>query len=317
MTIPNSGGQKVNCACSDPAAVWDGTSCVGGTSSPSPSPSPTSAPAFDPLANRCGTHAGYPSSMPSPAPSGMPSSFDQLMNPMAACCWNGWAQANDPASSKMDCIERRVTTGEDFLKFYYEGGPRGTPAVPTPEQVTYAGVSYPNQLFMLNSVGSAPVNGFYNAKGERCGYNTGTKTAPAQMALFDAALDAGSPPADVKPNCCNLILLGLERACPDRDPSTGQHWRAGPPESAVTRCTAASEMKVHFALFDLCNPVDKKRARFHGVTSIGGITNTDNFPVAPLELDVLIKKSFPSSVPSPAPCPTGFIKNSAGKCEIQ
>jgi len=282
-------------------------------------------PAFDPLAHRCGNAAGYQvSATPAQLATAGAADFSNLQNPMALCCLIGWAQAAKPATSNMDCIERRVNGGEDFLAFYNEGGPKGTPSVAIADPDKYADVLYPNRLFMVEPLTGVPVNGFYNAKGERCNYRTAgavvLKTSVEQMTLFDSALVAGAPPADVLPSCCNLVVLGLERVCPAANPgSTAQDWVAQPPRSTVTRCTAAAEMKIHYALFDLCDPTAKQRPRFHNVVSIPALGESftamgkNYFPVTPVGLDALQKMNIPS--PTPGGCLTGF-KLVNGKCEI-
>lgn len=266
--------------------------------------------------HQCGTAGFAPSKFPSALPSGSPTAFSQLMNPMVACCWNGWCQAGDPASCKMDCTQG--VPGTDFLKFYNEGGPRAIPPVPAARADQDAGVLYPNRLFMVDR--GVPVNGFYNSKGARCSYRDPVtkvavpKTAPEQMAFFDEALDSGKPSTFVDPDCCSLMILAFERRCPTQNPKNGTRWTAfpgaGPYDSTVTRCTAAASMRTHFYMVDVCNPNVKKRALFHAVTSFQGADGKDKFKVDPINLQVIIQKTYPGA------CPGGFKDVGGGLCEI-
>lgn len=296
------------------AAVLD--MCTVQTSaSPTPSsaPSPVPVPAIVPIDHQCGGGATT-SIMPSPVPSTV-TSFSQLMNPMAACCWNGWCQSTNPASCKLDCIQ--AVPGNDFLAFYNAGGPLANPPVATARVDEDAGVLYPNRLFLLDRFGT-PYNGFYNSKGARCKYRTpGSSTqlllkAPEQMKLFDDAILANKPPPEVDADCCNVMIFALERTCPTANPtSTTQILTVSPPSSTVTRCTAAASLRAHFFLYDICDPTKKKRARFHGVTSLEAATNVDIFKTQPIDMQKIIRGTFPAGT-----CPEGFKAGSGDTCVI-
>lgn len=281
---------------------------------PSPVPSPTAAAAFSAPDHQCGTAGSVSSMMPTPAPTGV-SSFSQLMNPMAACCWNGWCQSTNPASCKLDCIQ--AIPGADFLPFYNAGGPLATPPVPLARVDEDAGVTYPNRLFLLDRYG-VPLNGFYNSKGGRCNYrNPGSTTqllltAPQQMDLFDTAITDGKPPSVVDPDCCNVLIFALERRCPTANPtSTTQVLTISPPSSTVTRCTAASSLRAHFSLYDVCDPTMKKRTRFRGVTSLTNAANADIFKTEAIDMQTIIRATFP-----PGTCPEGFRNDPGNICVI-
>lgn len=309
------------CGCPiNPSAEWSSMTaaqqaeCASPSPSPTPSPTPTPACSFSWADHQCGTGGSIgPSAMPSPVPPG--TTWDKLMNPMAACCWNGWCEsAVDPTTCKMDCVAAKP--GKDFMEFYNAGGPLG--GVPSPRPEEDAGVLYPNRLFLLDTQG-VPYNGFYDQHGKRCKYSDAAGAAKKltggeQLDLFDAAIAANKPPTTgatrVSADCCNVMILGFERTCPMNNPSDGTKWRASPPESVVTRCTAAATMKVHFLLVDLCDPTNKKRARFHGVTSANGIKNSDFMRVDNLDLQMIIQKTYGNK------CPAHMTKLPDGTCQI-
>lgn len=198
--------------------------------------------------------------------------------------------------------------GDDAVEFYN--------AEPRPNVDTNANVAYPNRLFLLDRFG-VPYNGFYNSKGARCSYRSpGTTTpllltAPAQMQLFDDAIRDSKPPAQVDPDCCNLTIFALERTCPLVNPSNGKIFTVSPPDSTVTRCTAAESLRGHFLLYDICDPTKKKRARFHGVTSLEYAPNTDVIKTEPIDLQKIIQGTFP-----PGTCPEGFVMDPGNICRI-
>lgn len=272
--------------------------------------------AIIPADHQCGTAGSAPSMMPSPVPTGV-TSFSQLQNPMAACCWNGWCQSTDPASCKLDCIQ--AAPGADFLEFYNAGGPLANPPVMAIRVDEDAGVKYPNRLFLLDRFGT-PYNGFYNSKGARCKYRNATTnaqillTAPEQMKLFDDAIIASKAPPEVDQDCCSVMIFALERTCPTANPvsNPAQILTVSPPSSTVTRCTAAASLRAHFLLFDVCDPTKKKRARFHGVTSLDAATNADIFKTTPIDMQKIIEGTFPAGT-----CPLeGFRMDPGNICVI-
>jgi hypothetical protein len=114
---------------------------------------------------------------PPPAPGTV---FANLTNKMAACCGRGWVE-NPNEAQKMDCVESVAPPAtspptKTFLTFYMEGN--------APDDLLTAGLTYPNQLFLLDSTG-LPLNGFYTQSGVRCGYRDIVTKAPLQLSAQD------------------------------------------------------------------------------------------------------------------------------------
>lgn len=257
----------------------------------------------------CGTGGTncWDSEVPPPVPSGV--TFSNLTNKMAACCGRGWGETTSASSQKLDCVETKLPAPgsfKSFLEFYNEGA--------IPNSLTTAGLSYPNQMFLLDK-NNIPLNGFYDQSGHRCRYRDAstkavkTLTAAQQMALFQTALTemkppSGGSPAEVDPLCCNLVVFALERTCPTISPVGGVKLTVT--DSGTTRCTAAKEMKLDFAVIDLCDPSLVKRPRFRIATSYAGEDPTKASVVAnaAITIQALIYQFYPPAIPLASPtCP--------------
>lgn len=276
------------------------------------------------VGHACGKGVGHcsPSVVPPPAPIGSASplptaaDFDEIANPMAACCGMGWGEDTDSAS-KLDCVEAVAPiapTYKSFLTFYKEGEDS--------DKIKTAKVTFPNKMFVLGRDG-IPLNGFYDQGGRRCNYrNPTTKeairlTKDQQMALFDEALSndkvpnpsavSGIPPVEVDPLCCSLIIFALERRCPKEDTIGGINvattvtW-AG---STTRRCIAAKEMKLNFGIIDLCDPKVVKRGRFRIATSyLGQDPKLATIALnSPISVANLVSEFYPKPSPLPSPTP--------------
>lgn len=288
--------------------------------------------------HRCGKGNGHcaESIIPPAAPVGSASplppvtDFTDIYNKMPACCGMGWGENADGAQ-KFDCLEAvapAAPTYETFLAFYNKGSEG--------HFRTDAGVVYPNRMFVVGKDG-IPLNGFYEPSGRRCFYrNPTTKekvrlSAADQMALFDAALLANKPPvgtspAEVDPSCCNLVIFALERKCPENDVIGGIQVALDDTVAGVTyrRCTAAKEMKLNFAVIDLCDQTLVGRARFRTATSYRGenpnkVTMTN---VSPITISNLVSEFYPQPGPSASPvpaCPSSafyLVPWSNGACRL-
>lgn len=276
-----------------PPAQWDGHACgISGGGHCAPSLLPPAAPL----------------NSASPLPSA--ASFTDLVNPMAACCGMGWVEDPD-SGQKLDCVEAIAPTAptyESFITFYNKE--------PSPDKITNANVAYPNRMFVLGRDG-IPLNGFYRPTGARCPYrnpttkNNITLTATQQMSLFDEALLESKPPtpstaiptAEVDPSCCNLVIFALERRCPISDTIGGEPVAVT--TGSTRRCTAAIEMKLDFAVIDICDPTITKRVRFRTATSYRGekpeaVTYTVTNPI---EISNLVQSFYPKPAPSASPAP--------------
>ncbi len=243
----------------------------------------------------------YPSPRPSPLAA---ETFDKVVNPMAACCGMGWAENMD-AARKFDCVEARpsAAVASDFLSFYNEGA--------VADDMTTAGLTFPNQMFVLGRNG-VPLNGFYNQKGARC--NLATPRNPAdQLTLYRTALTNMVVPVGAtadNANCCNLVVFALERTCPTTPTVAGGTISISSTFGTTVRCTAAASMKLHFAVFDLCDSAVTRRTRFRVATSYPPVAgpsgtpgNVSSFPVDTIDVVNLVRRFYPEPSPSPAPSP--------------
>jgi hypothetical protein len=300
----------------------------------------------------CGSGTGHcapsilPTYIPSTSASPLPAAtaFSEIVNPMAACCGIGWGESI-PAE-KFDCVEAipippAPPVFHSFLEFYNDGA--------SADPIKTANVTYPNRMFVVGDDG-VPLNGFYNALGKRCSYLdtttnprvTRTLTAAEQMKLLNEALNTGPvhnfPPsplhptstgiaAEVPDSCCNAVVFALERTCPIKDflPNAGGIQVAVSKTFAgvtTRRCTAAREMKLHFAVYDLCDPNVVKRTRFKTSTTFPSEDprQVSIVQALPVQITNLIAQNYP--VPSPLPAPSNCplspavieIPYSGGQC---
>lgn len=298
-------------------SFWDGDGCVAGAP---PVPPVCSPPASGPDLDDhvCGTAGCTASEVPFPPPANG-AGFAGLANPMAACCGRGWGE-NSGAASKFDCVEA-LPTPTTFKSFYLAGQ--------TADNITTAGVKYPNQIFMLDKNG-VPLSGFYTQNGVRCGYrkpsdkSVVTLTRDQQMEVFAAALNANpiaiptpfpsSIDAEVDPLCCTLIVFALERFCPETNgPINGAGGKILAATIAGTRrCTAAKRMKLDYGVYDLCDTNLVHRNRFRPTTSYGG--EDPRFATIEQTTDINIKNLMQVFYPPPAPgmapsCPIAPMPN--------
>jgi hypothetical protein len=129
---------------------------------------------------------------------------------------------------------------------------------------------------------------------------------PTQMKLYNAAMTTMAmpslPDADVAPQCCMLTVFALERRCPLADtfgPSAIRLAMTVPNGGTnVRRCTAAKEMKLDFAIYDLCDTSLVKWGRFKLITSFKGEDpKAANF-VAYNGTDIqdIIRENYPNQV---------------------
>jgi len=223
----------------------------------------------------------------------------------------GWGE-NVDGGRKFDCLEAvapAAPTFETFLAFYNKGV--------AGDARKDAGIVYPNRVFAVGKDG-IPLNGFYEPTGKRCFYrDPSTKqqvrlSAAAQMDLFDTALSQNKPPvgtspAEVDASCCNLVIFALERKCPENDTIGGVQVAIDDVVAGVTyrRCTAAKEMKLNFAVIDLCDPTVVGRARFRTATSYLG-ENPDKVTMTittPITVSNLVSEFYPQPGPSASPIP--------------
>jgi hypothetical protein len=269
-----------------------------------------------------------PSDVPLGAPVG--ATFADLTNKMAACCGRGWGENNNSAQ-KLDCVQALAPPGPTqgaFIKFYNAGGPLPNATVAT------AGLAYPNQAFILDPQ-NVPINGFYDTSGKRCNYlNNGTgaplaltptqQLAVLENAVTNMALPAGAVAnAKVTPNCCNMVLVALERKCPGADVIGGVQVAYTDPVSGVRRCTSAQQMKLDFALIDLCDPLLTNRTRFRMATTFTGEDpkQVSLFPNVPVDVSALILDFYPPPAAGVAAvCPASSavvqIPWTSGKCSL-
>ncbi len=340
------GGKDCICA---PAEYWAGDYCALGAPAVGDCTTiPGNAGQWKKHA--CDAGPGYlcaDSDLPVPPPPGG-GTFASLANKMAVCCGRGWGENIGPGL-KMDCVEAKpppVGTFQSFLNFYSAGA--------TSDFVTTAGLTYPNRMFVVDSAG-IPLNGFYDRRGRRCNYrDPATKTAmqltPAdqldllQYAITNSTLASGVPTgfvalppgssaatstAEVDPSCCNAVIFALERICPETvNPATigGKILSTDFTAAGVTtrRCTAAKQMKLDFAVVDVCDPSLTQQARFRVATSFTGEdpNRATIFPTGTLEIQALINTYYPPTVPlAPPTCPQSpaifRYPGTGGMCRLQ
>jgi hypothetical protein len=196
-----------------------------------------------------------------------------------------------------------------------------------PDDLLTAGLTYPNQLFLLDSTG-LPLNGFYTQSGVRCGYRDIVTKAPLQLSaqdqlgLFRTAIGnlrvpLGAAPAEVDPMCCNMVIFGLERTCPVNN-FVGA-VQVATTDGVTRRCTAAKQMKIDMAVVDLCDPALVKRERFRIATTWSGEdpTRASVFPSEAIKIEDLVAKFYP--VVGPPACPSSIFYKvpwTSGMCRI-
>ncbi|MBS1961311.1 MAG: hypothetical protein JST04_03770 [Bdellovibrionales bacterium] len=282
--------------------VWEGDGCVA-----VPPPAPPVCPAAT-AANIdqhvCSSLGCAPSELPFPGPANG-ATFDGLANPMAACCGRGWGE-NTGSASKFDCVEAVSTPGTTFRNFYLAGS--------SPDNTTTAGLTYPNQVFMLDKNG-VPLSGFYTQSGVRCGYRKPSNhstvvqlTRDQQMQVFAAAMSANpmaiptpfpnSIDAEVDPMCCTLIVFALERQCPSTD-TFGVKTLATTISGTTRRCTAAKRMQLDYGVYDLCDLSLVHRNRFRPSTNYQG--EDPKYATVELGTPINIKNLTQVFYPPPAP----------------
>ena len=315
------------CACKA-GTHWNGDSCVAGVATARTNcPVPGGIGGWQQHECSAKPSTCEPSDLPVGVPNG--TVFDDLVNPMVACCGRGWGE-NAGAGSKLDCLEAvppgpaGLSAGppdlrwNTFYRFYMYDGSTGA----GPASLRTAGLSHPNELFLVQN--GVPLNGFYDQTGHRCKYrDSATKadltsatylTAQAQMDLIRNALTKRKLPAgpadlvDVDPYCCAVVTFALERTCPENNIVGGTQVAMSVTVGGVTyrRCTAAKQMRIHYGVIDLCDPNVVGRARFRTATSVQEVdpAQASIVTVDPIDIQNLISNFYPLALRDTRPaCP--------------